>query len=72
MPGIEKETVAHVPGHIRRIIPEVFRVKNMYKIGSAHRATGMPRPGLLNHCCRKDADVIGSQSGKIFAHELLL
>ena len=59
MSRVEEEAVTRNPHRVGRVINEIFCIESVGKIGSTHRASGMPRLCNFNHRSRQDANVVG-------------
>ena len=56
---IEEEAVPVGISHIIGIVTQEFREEHRNEIGTAHRAAGVSRLRLFDHCGRQDTDIIG-------------
>ena len=63
---IEEKTVAERVTRVFGIVVQVFRIENVYEIGTAHCAAGMSRLRFLHHGGCEDTDVIRSSCRQVF------
>ena len=72
MARIEEKTVAVCPCHVRWVVIKEFRIKDVYKICSAHCSARVARICFFNHCGSQNTNVISCFNFNTFTHFFVL
>ena len=62
MAWVEEKAVTREPARVVWVVNEEGAVKHIGEVSATHSTARMSRLGVLNHCCGKNADIVGRTS----------